>query len=71
MKRSQGMVYELRKLFDKVTDWVLILIGLALIGKALLAVDVALARYGIIGFGALLVVLGFCYRHRRKQRYRQ
>lgn len=66
----QEMLHRLNTLFNKVTDWLLIVIGVALIVKASLAVDVPLARYAINGVGALLVGLGFWYRHRRKRRHR-
>jgi hypothetical protein len=70
MNALQEMGYRLNTLFNRVTDWLLIIIGVALIVKAVLAVDVPLARYVIIGVGGLLVVLGLWYRHRRKRRHR-
>ena len=70
MNALQEMLHRLNILFNKVTDWLLIVIGVALIVKASLAIDVALARYVIIGVGVLLVCLGLWYRHRRKQRHR-
>ena len=70
MNALQETLHRLNILFNKVTDWLLIVIGLALIVKASLAIDVALARYVIIGVGVLLVFLGLWYRHRRKQRHR-
>lgn len=54
-------------LFSRVTDWLLIGIGLALIVKAALAVDVPTAKYVIMGVGGVFVGTGFYYRHRRKQ----
>ena len=50
------------------TDWILILVGLALIVKAFLAVDVTLARYVIIAIGLLFMGAGFWYRYRRKKK---
>ena len=70
MNALQETLHRLNILFNKVTDWLLIVIGVALIVKASLAIDVAWARYVIIGVGILLVCLGLWYRHRRKQRYR-
>jgi len=70
MNVLQETLQRLNILFNKVTDWLLIVIGVALIVKASLAIDVALARYVIIGVGVLLVCLGLWYRHRRKQRHR-
>ena len=70
MNALQETLHRLNILFNKVTDWLLIVIGAALIVKASLAIDVALARYVIIGVGALLVCLGLWYRHRRKKRHR-
>ena len=61
------MLQRLNVLFNRVTDWLLIFIGVALIVKAIFAVDVPLARYVIMGFGALLVMFGLWYRHRRKR----
>jgi LPXTG-motif cell wall-anchored protein len=48
----------------------LIGIGVALIVKAILSVDVPSARYVIMGLGALLIGSGLWYRHRRKRRCR-
>jgi len=70
MKALGEMQHKLNTLFNRVTDWLLIIIGLALIVKAVLAIDVPLARYIIIGLGGLLVGLGLWYRHRRKRRHR-
>ena len=70
MNALQETLHRLNILFNKVTDWLLIVIGVALIVKASLAIDVALARYVIIGVGVLLVCLGLWYRYRRKQRHR-
>jgi energy-converting hydrogenase Eha subunit C len=70
MNALQETLHRLNILFNKITDWLLIVIGVALIVKASLAIDVALARYVIIGVGVLLVCLGLWYRHRRKQRHR-
>jgi len=70
VNRENGFISRLKRVFDRFTDWLLIGIGLALIVKASLAVDVPLARYGIIGIGAMLAGIGFYYRHRRKRRYR-
>lgn len=54
--------------FSVVTDWMLIVIGALLVGKSLLAVDVAAARYPIMGIGILIMGVGLWYRHRRKRR---
>jgi LPXTG-motif cell wall-anchored protein len=70
MNAFQEMLQKLNVLFNKVTDWLLIVIGVALIVKALLAVDVPLARYVIMGFGALLAGFGLWFRYRRKRRHR-
>ena len=70
MNALQEMLQRLNVLFNRVTDWLLIVIGVALIVKASLAVDVPLARYVIMGCGVLLAGLGLWYRHRRKRRHR-
>lgn len=56
--------------FSVVTDWLLIVIGALLIGKSLFSVDVAAARYPIMGAGILIMGAGLWYRHRRKRRRR-
>jgi hypothetical protein len=53
-----------------ITDWLLIAAGGLLIFKALISVDVPMARYLIVTVGILFVGAGFWYRHRRKQRCR-
>ena len=65
------------KLFDRasrfintLTDWLLILLGGGLIVKALVAVDVAAARYLILALGALFMGFGLWYRYRRLRRHR-
>ena len=70
MNALQETLHRLNILFNKITDWLLIVIGVALIVKASLAIDVAWARYVIIVVGVLLVCLGLWYRHRRKRRNR-
>lgn len=70
MNGVQEKLRSLNTLFSKVTDWLLIVIGVVLIVKALLGIDVALARYVIIGVGALFVFFGFLYRYRRKRQHR-
>ena len=70
MNALQEMLRSMNILFNRVTDWLLIVIGVALVVKAFLAVDVPLAKYVIMGIGTLLVGLGTWYRHRRKQRHR-
>ena len=57
-------------LIDRLTDWFLIGIGLVLIAKAVLAVDVLLAKLLIAGIGMLFSGAGLWYRHRRKKRLR-
>lgn len=52
------------------TDWFLILAGGILVVKAVIAVDVPVARYTIIVFGILLSGFGFWYRSRRQRRDR-
>jgi len=47
------------------TDWFLIVAGAVLILKAFFSIDVAFARYVVIGFGALLLGFGVMYRRRR------
>ena len=58
-------------LISALTDWLLILLGGLLIVKALIAVDVPLARYLILALGVLLMGFGLWYRHRRLRRHRQ
>lgn len=50
------------------TDWLLILTGAALIGKAVIAVDVPIARNVIIGLGLVLMGFGLWYRYHRKSK---
>lgn len=61
---------KIKRLLGVLTDWFLILAGLLLIFKALVAVDVPAARYIIIFLGVLLSGFGLWYRHRRKKRCR-
>lgn len=63
-------MHRLNVLLCRITDWMLIGIGAALIVKAMFAVDVPSARYVIMGLGALIAGLGLWYRHRRKRRCR-
>lgn len=70
MNGLQDMAHRLKVLVDRITDWMLIGMGVALIVKALLAVDVPSARYVIMVLGALLAGSGLWYRHRRKRRCR-
>lgn len=56
--------------FAVVTDWLLIAVGGLLIFKALISVDVPVARYIIIAVGILLLGAGIWYRNRRKRRSR-
>jgi Flp pilus assembly protein TadB len=67
----QEFFRKLANLLNIITDWLIIILGIALAGKALLAIDVAVAKYTVTGFGIILVVLGFWYRHRRLQRRRK
>ncbi len=64
------MLHKLNTAFNWITDWLLIVIGAALVAKAVLAVDVPLARNIIVGTGGLLIGTGLWYRHRRKRRHR-
>jgi len=57
--------------FAVITDWLLILVGGLLIFKALVAVDVPLARYLILTLGALFMGFGLWYRYRRLRRHRE
>jgi len=57
-------------LVSAVTDWLLILMGGLLIFKALLSVDVPVARYLILALGALFMGFGLWYRYRRLRRHR-
>lgn len=64
----------LRKLnyvFNMITDWLLIVIGALLVMKSMMAIDVVLAKYAVMGAGAILICFGFWYRHRRKKQCRQ
>jgi len=70
MNRLQEVMHRLNVLLGRITDWMLIGIGVALIVKAILSVDVPSARYVIMGLGALLIGSGLWYRHRRKRRCR-
>lgn len=70
MSGQHGMLQKLNYLFGKFTDWLLIGIGIVLIVKSAIAIDVLPARYGVMGIGVVLIVSGLFYRHRRKQRHR-
>lgn len=63
-------VSKLNRLFNIITDWFLILAGGLLIVKAVVAVDVPVARYTIIAIGILLSGFGLWYRARRKRQDR-
>ena len=70
MSALHEMLNRVNKIFNWITDWLLIVIGFALIAKAFIAVDVPLAKYVIMGIGVLLAGFGMWYRHRRKRRHR-
>lgn len=70
MSGLQEMLQKINYLFNKMTDWLLIILGIVLIVKSALAVDLLPAKYGIMGFGAILIAAGLWYRHRRKKRHR-
>ena len=70
MSALHEMLNRVNKIFNWITDWLLIVIGVALIAKAIIAVDVPLAKYVIMGIGVLLAGFGMWYRHRRKRRHR-
>ena len=70
MSALQEFFQQLSNIFNVVTDWLLIVIGVALIVKSALAIDVPLAKYTVMGAGVLLAVLGLWYRYRRKRRHR-
>lgn len=70
MSALHEMLNRVNKIFNWITDWLLIVIGVALIAKAIFAVDVPLAKYVIMGIGVLLAGFGMWYRHRRKRRHR-
>ena len=57
------------RFIDVMTDWLLILVGGLLIFKALVAVDVTLARYLIAALGVLFMGFGLWYRYRRLRRH--
>ena len=71
MGASQDFFQQLTHLFNVITDWLIIVIGLALGVKAFVAIDVPIAKYTVIGAGILLIALGFWYRYRRKRRHRE
>ena len=70
MSGPQNFIAKVNRLLGMLTDWLLILAGCLLIFKALVAVDVPVARYVITGLGAVLIGFGLWYRHRRIQRSR-
>lgn len=70
MSTMKEFFQKLNEIFNKVTDWLLIVIGFALIVKSAVAIDVHIAKYVVMGAGALLIALGLWYRHRRKRRNR-
>ena len=71
MGAVQQFLHKLNNIFNMVTDWLLILIGAALVVKAIVAIDVPTARYVVMAAGIFLITLGFWSRYRRIQRYRQ
>jgi len=70
MSLIKTVITRVNWLLSVLTDWFLILAGGLLVFKALVAVDVPVARYVIIVIGVLLSGFGLWYRHRRKQRCR-
>lgn len=66
----QEQIRKAAELLNRLTDWFLIVIGGLLEIKALLAVDVAQAKYVIMALGGVFMGAGFWYRHRRKKRCR-
>lgn len=70
MSLIKTVITRVNWLLSVLTDWFLILVGGLLVFKALVAVDVPVARYVIIVIGVLLSGFGLWYRHRRKQRCR-
>ncbi|PIE69786.1 MAG: hypothetical protein CSA21_00555 [Deltaproteobacteria bacterium] len=51
--------------FQRITDWLLILLGLGLTLVAFRAVDVVLARWLVAAAGILLAASGMWFRYRR------
>lgn len=70
MSTIKEILNKLSNVFNMVTDWLLIVIGIVLVVKSALAIDVQLAKYAVMGCGILLTAFGLWYRHRRKKRYR-
>ncbi len=61
----------LNTMINILTDWVLIVIGLLLMVKAMLTIDVLEAKILVSAVGVLLFGFGLWYRHRRLKRHRQ
>ena len=68
MSQFKNIFSRVNRLLSVLTDWLLILVGCLLVFKAMIAVDVAVARYVIVGLGVLFIGFGLWYRHRRKRR---
>ncbi len=70
-----GMIQETGRkigyIFAVATDWLLIAMGVLLILIALKSIDVAAARYVVIGGGVVLSCIGFRYRYRRLKKVKK
>ncbi len=67
--KKTGMVLGCR--LSAATDWLLILLGGLLIFKALVGIDIPVARYVVSALGAVFMGAGLKYRWRRKRRQRR
>ena len=52
MGAFKDILQKLNNVFNKVTDWLLIVIGGVLVAKSAVAIDVPLAKYVVMGLGA-------------------
>lgn len=71
MSFLRNLLNKIVEFIEMLTDWFLILIGVFLIGLALLRIDLAEARYVLLTLGVFFSGFGFWYRRRRLQRRRR
>ncbi len=69
--KPAGLMQTVSRLFHIVTDWLLILLGIAMFVVAFRAIDVAAVQYGVMAFGLVLTItgLGCRFSRLRKQRH--
>ncbi len=66
----KGLMRNIWNILNVIMDWFLIIVGTLLVAKALYTIDVAGARYIVVGVGVFFFTTGLWCRYRRKRRYR-